>query len=162
MNATEKQQKSQKPFLAVTMMTVIAIATVFVAYAVVLSTLYGGNVTVVSVQGLVWYNETNSTSAAAWTSTLSNIGNGSAWYAKMNITSSGYTGAVTVTWTLQKDVSGTWTDQSATQVTGVTLTGSSGQTIYATSDGTQTLNKNWGASTTSVASYRVKVVIEKT
>jgi len=153
-------QRTWRTFVAVTMVTVIAVTAVFVAYAVVLSTLYGGNVSVSSAQGLIWYNEMNSTSAAAWTSTLG-PGNGTAWYAKLNITSAGYSGLVTITWTLEKQ-DGSWTPVAgATQTTSTTLSGAIGQTIYASSGGSQATNKNWGAYSTSAGTYRVKAVIAK-
>lgn len=66
-----ERYKSQQAFIAVTMITVLAVATVFLVYAVILSTLYGGQVSVVTVNGSVWYDEANSTSAADWTDTLS-------------------------------------------------------------------------------------------
>jgi len=156
MNAT---QKPQRAFLAVTLLTVLAVTSVFMVYAVILSTLYGGNVTVVGFTGNVWYDESNSTNAADWTAAIANISASEPWYAKLNITTSDYTGAATVTWTLQKLVSGDWEDQSATQSTSTTITGST-QTIYAASTGTdQANNKNWGAETTSAATYRIKAVI---
>ena len=155
------KQQTHHTLIAVAIIIIAAVAASVLVYAYILSTYYGGNVQVVSVHGLLWYNTTNSTSASDWTSTLSDIGNSSAWYVKFNTTSSGYSGAVTMTWTLQEDNSGTWTDQSATQITSVTLTGLVGQTIFASSDGSQTQNKNWGPSTTSEGSYRIQVAVTK-
>ena len=157
--------KSQRAFVAVTLITVLAVTSVFVVYAVILSTINGGNVSVIGSGGQMWYNEANSTSAADWTSTLGSIGsngtNCDPWYAKLNITSAGYSGVVTITWTLQYDA-GTWTDVGggASQITGTSLSGSAGQTIYASADGTQGSNMNWGQYSTSVDEYRVQAVIE--
>jgi len=155
------KQQTHHAFITVAIIIMAAVAASIMVYAYILSTYYGGNVQVVTVQGQVWYCSSNSTSPSDWTATLSNVGNSSAWYAKFNTTSSGYNGAVTMTWTLQEDITGTWTDQSATQSTGVTLTGSAGQIVYASSDGSQALNKNWGSSTTTAGSYRIKVVMTK-
>ena len=161
---SESRVGSQRAFVAVTLITVLAVTTVFVVYAVILSTINGGNVSVVGAgSAQMWYDEANSASAAAWTGTLSNIANGTTWYAKLNTTVAGYNGAVKITWTLQYDNSGTWTDVGggATQSTSVTLTGASGQNVFASADGTQGSNKNWGQYSTEVdETYRVKAVIE--
>jgi hypothetical protein len=150
----------------VTLVTLLAVTTVFVVYAVILSTINGGSVSVVGSGSMqMWYDEGNSTSAAAWEGTLSNIANGTAWYAKLNTTVAGYNGAVTITWTLQYDNSGTWTDVGggATQSTSVTLTGAAGQNVYASATGVQSSNKNWGQYSTTVdETYRVKAVVETT
>jgi hypothetical protein len=156
--------RSQRAFVVVTLVTLLAVTTVFVVYAVILSTINGGNVSVVGSGSMaMWYDETNSSSAAAWTGTLSNIANGTAWYAKLNTTVAGYNGAVTITWTLQYDNSGTWTDVGggASQSTSVTLTGAAGQDVYASATGAQSSNKNWGQYSTTVdETYRVRAVVE--
>ena len=158
--------RPQRAFVAVTLMTVIAVTAVFVVYAVILSTINGNQVNVVGFGGSMWYDEANSASEADWTATLPDIAtNGTVsdpWYAKINITSAGYAGDVTVTWTLQYLNVATWTDVGggATQSTSFTLTGSSGDTIYASATGVQGSNKNWGAYTATADQYRVKAVIE--
>jgi hypothetical protein len=156
--------RSQRAFVVVTLVTLLAVTTVFVVYAVILSTINGGTVSVVGSGSMaMWYDETNSSSAAAWTGTLSNIANGTAWYAKLNTTVAGYNGAVTITWTLQYDNSGTWTDVGggASQSTSVTLTGAAGQDVYASATGAQSSNKNWGQYSTTVdETYRVRAVVE--
>jgi hypothetical protein len=160
---SESKVGSQRAFVAVTLITVLAVTTVFVVYAVILSTINGGNVGVVGAgSAQMWYDESNSSSAAAWTGTLSNIANGTTWYAKLNTTVAGYNGAVKITWTLQYDNSGTWTDVGgASQITNTNLTGVSGQNIFASADGTQGSNKNWGQYSTEVdETYRVRAVIE--
>ncbi len=161
---SEGRAGSQRAFVAVTLVTVLAVTTVFVVYAVILSTINGGNVSVVgSGSGQMWYDDANSASAAAWTGTLSNVANGTAWYAKFNTTAAGYNGVVTVTWTLQWNNAGTWTDVGggATQITTVTLSGLSGQNVFASADGTQGSNFNWGQyATVADRTYRVRAVIE--
>lgn len=163
---SESRVGSQRAFVAVTLITVLAVTTVFVVYAVILSTINGGQVTVVGgLGGSIWYDNANSAAPVDWTATLPSIGtngtNCDPWYTKLNITSAGYSGAVTVSWTLQYLNVATWTDVGgATQSTSVTLTGSTGQTIYATATGIQSGNKNWGAYTASADEYRVKAVIE--
>jgi hypothetical protein len=158
---------SQRAFVAVTLITVLAVTTVFVVYAVILSTITGNNVNVIGSGGQMWYDEANSADPADWTADLPNRGSNGTycdpWYSKINITSAGYSGSVTITWTLQYDNSGTWTDVGggASQVTSTSLTGSAGQTIYASGDGSQGSNKNWGLYSLTVGeTYRVRAVIE--
>jgi hypothetical protein len=158
--------RPQRAFIAVTLMTVIAVTAVFVVYAVILSTINGNQVNVVGFGGSMWYDEANSANDADWTADLPDIAtNGTVcdpWYSKINITSAGYSGVVTVSWTLQYLNVATWTDVGggATQSTTFTLTGSTGDTIYASATGTQGSNKNWGAYTATADQYRVKAVIE--
>jgi len=150
-----RQKKSQRGFVAVTLITLLAIALVLVVYATILGTFTGSDVTVVTLSGDVQYCQ-NAT--GPWTTTLSNIGNGSAWYARFETTSSGYAGLVNMTWGLLE--SGTEVSPSVNQTTQVTLTGTSGQIIYASADGTTTGIKNWGANTTQAGTYQIKVTIE--
>jgi hypothetical protein len=148
------KQKSQKGFVAVTLITLLAIALVIVVYATILGTFTGQNVTVVTQGGQITYCQNTS---GPWTTTLGNIGNGSEWYARFATTSAGHKGPVNMTWILQwsngTNVSG------VTQTTQVTLTGDSGQIIYASTDGGTSSQKNWGASTTTAGTYRIKVTI---
>jgi hypothetical protein len=164
---SESRVGSQRAFVAVTLITVLAVTAVFVVYAVILSTINGTQVNVVGFGGSMWYDEANSADPADWTATLPDVAtNGSLcdpWYSKINITSAGYSGAVTVTWTLQYDSGGgNWLDVGggATQSTSFTLTGSAGDTIYASTDGTQGGNMNWGAYSATADQYRVRAVIE--
>jgi len=94
---------------------------------------------------------------------LSGIGNGSQWYSKFNVTSAGYSGYVNITWTLQSNATGSWQDVggATAETNNFQLTGSIGQTVFASSNGLQASNKNWGQHSTEVATYRVKVVIEQ-
>jgi len=153
------KQKSQRGFVAVTLITLLAIALVIVAYATILGTFTGGPVTVVTVKAEIWYSEQNLTSAS-WTGTLPNVANGSQWYSRLNITQAGgYTGLVNVTWQLHYG--------NDTPVSGATITtgnfnlnGTVGQIIYASSDGYIDVNKNWGAYTSAAETYYVKAQIE--
>ena len=153
-------QQAHHAFIAIAIVIAAAVIASVLVYAYILSTFYGGNVEVSSVHGTVLYCTSNSTTPSDWTSNLS-IVSGSAWYAEFQTTSSGYSGAVTLTWTLQMENDGTetWTDQGATQSTSVNMTGSTGQTVYASPLGSQTSNKNWNASTTTGGNYRIKVVV---
>lgn len=151
-------QKPQRAFLAVTMITVVAVAAILMVYAVTLSTITGGTVTVSSIQGTIYYSETNSTSAA-WTTSLGSgntLGVGQEWYARLNITSSGYSESVTIAWTLY--FSNGTAVSGATQNTSVDLSGSP-EAIYSSSDGDIASNKNWGTHTTSAGDYYLKAVI---
>jgi hypothetical protein len=154
------KKKSQRGFVAVTLITLLAIALVIIAYATILGTFKGGNVTVVGVQAQIWYNPTNNASAS-WTNTLSDLNNGTQWYARLNITSGGYTGHANVTWTLYNATSDTVISGSPTvstvnfDITGV------GSTIYASTTGANTGNTNWGSYTGVVGPYYIKAVISK-
>ena len=128
MNATRKSQRS---FLAVTCITVVALTTVFLVYAAVLLTLTGTTVTVNEGGGSVQYNLSN-TSNSTWVGSLSPMVNGTFWYARINITNAAAQ-AVTIDWTLQNNT-GTWVDVSTPVTTTITLT-TGDNTIYATATG---------------------------
>jgi hypothetical protein len=153
MNTT---QKSQRTFMTVTMITVIAVTTVFIVYAAILGTYPGGNVSIQTMQGTMYYWGTGSTT---WATTLS-VGNGTAWYARLNVTNVP-SQTVNVTWTLEWDNSGTWDPVSTSAPeTQITLTGAS-TAIYATAAGTESGNYNWGTHTQTLDRvYRVKAVVE--
>jgi len=148
MNTTRRPQSA---FLAVTLITVIAVTTVFMVYAAILATYYGSNVTVSQPGGAVEYNLSN-TSNSSWTGSLSII-NGTAWYARINITNTG-SQAVTLRWILQ--LSGV--DQSNPVNTTITLSGGT-RTVYATGTGVFSSNYNWGQLTSTGGTYRVKVEV---
>lgn len=152
MSATEK--RSQKGFIAVTLITVLAITLVFVAYAAILGTISGGNVAIVAVAGSIGYSTTNTT--GSFQSSLSNYPIGDPWYAQLNTSAGGYSGAVTIYWTLEK-TPGTWTNVT-TQQYSFTLDGTA-QTIYASTSGAITGNYNWGQNTTTADTYRITVII---
>jgi hypothetical protein len=152
MNAT---QRPQRAFLTVTLLTVIAVSTVFMVYAAVLMTLLGTTVTVSETGGLMQYNRSN-TSNSTWVSSLPTINNGSTWYARINITGSAQQ-AVTINWVLQQNT-GSWIDLSTPVTTSITLAVGD-NTVYATSTGVFSGNYNWGLLTTTGGSYRVKAVV---
>jgi len=150
--------KSQKGFVAVTLITLLAIALVLVVYASLLGTFTGGEVVVGSVAGNVWYS-TNNQTAGPWTATLSVADTGVSWYSMVNFTSS-YTGQVKITWQLERK-NGAWANATGTKITTVSLTGAS-QEVYASSNGDLAGNQDWKVYATSNGQYRVKAYIETT
>ena len=148
-------QKSQRTFMTVTLITVVAVSTVFIVYAAVLLTLTGTTVTVNEGGGSLQYNLSNS-SNATWANSLSPMVNGTYWYARINITNAAAQ-AVTIDWTLQEYTT-SWQDVSTPVTTTITLiTGDN--TIYATTNGLFTSNYNWGQLTLAGGSYRVKATV---
>ena len=151
------KHKSQRGFVAVTLITLLALALVVVVYATLLGTFTGGDVGVVTLNGALKYNQDNGTT---WSTTLSGVANGSLWYVMFNTSSSGYAGSVNITWQLQwsngTDVSG------AVQYTnGFSLTGSAGQEIYCSTDGAKSANYDWGTThTTAAGTYRIEMTAE--
>ena len=155
------KQKSQRGFVAVTLITVLALALVIVVYASLLGTFPGGEVTVVTVNGDLKYCITNSTTPGDWALTLSNIANGTSWYVMFNKTSGGYTGLVNITWQLQNNT-GSWVEVSGAVVNtnNFNLNGAVGQEIYASTDGLQTGNYDWGTiETTEAGTYRIEMTM---
>jgi hypothetical protein len=160
-----ERKKSQKGFVAVTLITLLAIALVIVVYATLLATFHGGEVVVGTVAAEVWYSPTNGTTED-WTATLNVTGTTDPWYAKVNFTSA-YTGDVQITWQLEKK-NGNWanategTDASVTTVitTSFALDGTSGQTAYASISGDIDTNQNWGAGMVKQGSYRIVTYID--
>jgi len=134
--------------------TVLSIVVVVSVYAVLVGTFTGGEVTVGGTgAGNVMYSYDN---ADPWTSTLDNAS--ATWYSRVELATGGYTGPVSITWQLQKKVSG-WTDVSgATTTTSLTLTASQ-QTIYVTSNGLISGNNDWGANVTGSGGYRVMAYV---
>lgn len=150
------KQKSQKGFVAVTLITILAIALVIVVYATILGTFTGGNVTVVAVKGDVYYSLNNT---SGWASSISNLPITDSWYARFNVTSTnGYSGNVDVIWNLYNSTS---TTSRHTVITTTMLSGST-QVIYASSDGTSATNYNWGLNTTVPEIYHIVVTVETT
>lgn len=105
----------------------------------------------------------NSLDNSVWsTSPLENdpLGAPAHFYVRF-VTSTGYSGSVTITWQLQKGPS--WTNVvGASVTTTIVLTGSAGQTIYATADGSGPLNNHdWAVDFTGTVTvqYRVQVTI---
>jgi len=151
-------RKSQRTFMTVTAITVIAITTVFLVYAAILGTYPGGQVTINQMQGTIYYYGEGSTT---WSTTLS-VGNSTAWYARLNVTSSIPSQTVNVTWTLEWLNGATWETVSGPTPpeTQILLTGQP-TAIYVTAGGGSSGNYNWGTHTTSVDEiYRVKAVVE--
>jgi len=143
------KSKAQREFVVVTLIALISIALIIAVYATLLGTFTGGDVGVVTLTGAIYYSVDNST---GWATTLGGIANGSAWYARFNVTSGGYSGAVDITWWLQKG--GSNMTPAVEQPTSHSLSGGV-EAFYASSDGTQGSNYNWGQNATAADNYRV-------
>jgi len=160
-----ERRKSQKGFVAVTLITLLAIAAVLIVYAAIIGIRYGGEVTVGGVTGTIRYNTATS---GTWSNTLSVTPAGSSWYAVWNTTGGEYVGPVTISWQLWKKGSlSNWSDATTVgpaQPTSIVLT-SAPQNIYVTSDGSDySANFNWGQTGygNTAASYRVVATISST
>jgi hypothetical protein len=149
-------RKPRRAFLAVTVLTVISLTTVFLVYAAILATYKGGSVTVNTIGGQVWYATADIT--GPYDQTTLTINNGTQWWARLVITNPA-TQTVSVTWTLVCSNSSSW---SRVTTTGFPLS-SSNNVIYATSDGSgPTGNYNWGQDTgvqTGTLTYYVKAQV---
>lgn len=159
----DEKHKSQKGFVAVTVITVLAIALVLMVYATFLGTFTGGEV--VYDEGLtaeVLYATNNQTGAGNWSATL-NVTSAGPWYALLNITSTnGYIGEVNVTFQLQRKVGSNWNDEGTPTYAVLNLNGTAGERVYVSSDGTITTNRNWQGDCASGNSYRVKATVDST
>ncbi len=148
-------QKSQKTFITVTLITVIAVSTVFIVYAAVLLTLTGTTVNVTEGGGSLQYT-LDSASNSTWVSSLPSIINGTQWFARINITGASVQD-VSIDWTLQENT-GSWVDVSTPVTTTMTLAAGD-NTVYATANGLFTGNYDWGSLTTGGGSYRVRATV---
>jgi len=158
-----ERKGSQKGFVAVTLITILAIALVLIVYATFLGSFQGGEVTVGGVGGAqIKYSFNNNNESGPWTLTLNPSSVSTSWYARMNITAGDYSGPVNITWQLQKETgTDTWTNQGTPEYTPVVLTGSAGgQIIYVSSDGTFAAgNYNWKQKYTTAGTYRINATI---
>jgi len=148
------RKKSGKLIVA-TVLTIAALASVLVVFASILGTFQGAPVTVGGVtSGTIEYSTDNSTFASS--TAPSSVG--SPWYAQIQV--SGYSGPVTITWQLQyESAPSVYSDVSGASVTTtVTLTGTS-QTIYASANGAQTTNYDFGSHITTGGTYIVSVSV---
>lgn len=144
--------------MTVTMITVIAVTTVFIVYAAILGTYPGGNVSVQGMGGEIYYKQ--QAPVPTWAATL-NIANGTSWYARLNLTANVPVQTVNVTWTLEWLNGSNWdavsTDAPETQIA---LAGNP-LAIYVTATGIESGNHDWGLHTTNVdRTYRVKATVE--
>jgi len=162
-----ERRKSQRGFVAVTLITLLAIAAVLIVYASLLATIPGGEVVVGGVSGTIYYSKNNQTSGP-WTTNLTTSGTGESWYALCNFTHTGYTGEVQITWKLQKKGATDWencTGAGATVTTTVNLDGTGDQPVYASSGGDiggNPGNHDWKTGLEGDGQYRVKVWVETT
>jgi hypothetical protein len=153
---TNFEGKSKKGFLAITLVTVLSILAVIGVYAVLIGTFPGGNVTVGQVaSSSVTYSSDNAT----WISPLSVSAAGDAWYSRLEVGANSYSGPVTITWQLQQETNTTtWNNVGSAVQTPMVLSGSA-EDVYASSDGTNNNNFNWGSLTTTAGTYRVVVTV---
>jgi len=156
-----ERQKSQRGFVAVTLITLLAIALVLIVYASILGTIPGGEVTVGGVGGSISYSLNNDT-LATWTGSLNVTGTGISWYARLTTTAGGYAGPVTISWQLQKkQANGTYTNYGSASSTSYTLNATV-QTIYASTNGLIVTNRDWSQTANVTASYKVVATISST
>jgi xanthosine utilization system XapX-like protein len=162
-----ERKKSQTGFVAVTLITLLAIAMVLVVYsAILLGTPTGKEVTVGGVTGTIYYSTTQS---GPWTQeTLSVNPAGSAWYAALITPGGQYVGPVSISWQLyKKGTASDWSDENpagSAQSTSIVLTSGS-QTIFVEPYGNDSAsNFNWGQSGygNSPGSYRIVATIQST
>jgi len=153
------REKSQRAFVAVTLITLMSVALVLVVYALILGTITGGNVIIASgssVSGTMYYSEDNST----WTTTLNVSDPANTWYARLTTNANGYEGPVTIDWELQlKTGPSSWGNIGWVNGTSVTLDGTA-QTIY-TSGLSAVGNHDWKAEVNGTpGTYRVRAFFE--
>jgi hypothetical protein len=134
-------QKPQRAFLAVTLITVIAVTLVFMVYAVLLKSLLGGLVTITPIDGQIKYA---TSTGGTWGTTLTQ-GAGTQWYTMIDGMTGNPNEQVKVTWTLETSPDGVtdWTHQQ-TLYTWMTLTTSTTEIYASSSNGTITGIYNWG------------------
>jgi hypothetical protein len=148
MNAT---QKPQRTFLAVTLLTVIAVTTVFMVYAALLSTWTGNVVTITSEGGQILYSLTES--SMNWQANLASMNTGTAWYAMLKLTGASAQ-SVTVDWYL---LTGPIYTRGAKQLTTTMDLVAGTNFINATLTGISSGNFNWGSLTSSAGDFKVEV-----
>jgi len=156
-----ERKGSQKGFVAVTLITILAIALVLIVYATFLGTFTGGEVVYgENLDGQVLYSKGNLTDTGNWTNSFA-VASGSAWYACLNITSTdGYIGEVTVTFRLQFYQNST--NVGLATVATITLNGTVGERVYVSPTGVITNNRNWQSSCTAGYSYKVQAQVDST
>jgi hypothetical protein len=150
-------KKSQRTFISVTMITVVALATVFIVYAAILATYMGSDVTVNTLGGTVGYSITDIN--GPYSAGTISINNGTFWYASLSITGAAAQ-IVKITWTLQCSNNTFWTRV----VTPSYSLAVGPNTIYATIGGDgPSGNYNWGQDTdvqSGTLTYQVKATVE--
>ena len=137
--------KPRRAFVAVTLITVIAVTTVFIVYAALLASYVGPNVSVSKQGGYIEYSPITTTD---WSTNPLNINNGTDWYARLVIT--GATAQqVFVTWTLHCSNGTKWDKVTYT----VSLPGTT--TIYPNAaDPFTGPGRNWGQDTKNLDATR--------
>lgn len=154
-----ERQKAQKGFVAVTLITILAIGLVLIVYATLLGVFTGQEVVYgAGLDGEVLYSRGNQQAASNWTDTLE-VPSGGDWYALLNITSTdGYIGNVNVTFQLQFQQNST--NVGSPTVASIKVNGTAGERIYVNSDGSgPTGNRNWMSDCTAGYSYHIKATV---
>lgn len=142
-------------------MTIVAMISTLAVTAVLIGSFEGGEVTIGGVAASsITYNPDNN-ATGSWTTVLTASSVSDPWYARLEIGAGSFNGPVTITWQLQqKNGTDTWTDVSgASETTDLTLSGSA-ESVYASNDGTDATNRNWGSDVTEAGTYRVNVIVE--
>ncbi len=156
------ESKHRKRLLALAVVTIVAIASVSTAYAVLIATFTGGEVTIGGdTTGTITY----STDKETYSPTLCLPDSGSQWYTKLTIDGgSQYAGqTVTITWILQqKTGDNTWTDGSALpSQTTITLPSYGALDVYTSPTGVSNGVFDWSL-ISSNGVYRVVTTVEST
>jgi len=151
-----ERKKSQKGFVAVTLITVLAIALVLIAYATLLYTFTGGEVVVGSVSGNVYYS-TNNTVAGPWSTNLSVGDTSVSWYSRINFTST-YSGNVSIIWQLERK-NGGWANVSNAKVTTYVVLSGTNEAVYASPNGNIGSNQDWKVYADTNGQYRIKAYV---
>lgn len=157
------QRKSKKLFITSTTLVIIALASILSVYAGLVATYSGTGVEIIDDNlnnfATVKYTLDNST----WETTTAPDNPGDDWFARVEFIEGGYSGPATLTWTLENE---TITPGAYVAVEGATFTSGTIvltgeiQTLYATADGTLTIdNVNWGSYVLQSGTYRVTVVV---
>jgi hypothetical protein len=156
------EKRSKKLLITATALTIMTIVIIGSVYAAaILGIFQGGPVSVGGVSlGTVSYSGDNSL-PGTWTGTLQVSSSSDPWYVRIQV--SGYTGPVTINWQLQVETAPSiYTDVSGASVTtSVSLIGSS-QYIYASNDGSNGSNQNWGNDCLTNGTYIVAATVEST
>jgi hypothetical protein len=153
-----KGKKSRKLLLIATALTIVALISVMYAYAALIGTFTGGEVTVGGVaSGTINYSEDQST----WSPTLTVTSLSTPWYANLVIGSNNkYSGPVSISWQLENETApSTWSPVGSPVQTSVTLS-KGAQTVYASADGTTTANTNWESLITTAGTYEVVATVD--
>ena len=150
--------KTKIPTIILIIAVVTALSTVTWVYAYT-QTKYSPNNHYTPTSQVNWEVE-HSVDGLGW-NTIDVSGSNPEWFCRVKTTSAGYSGSAVVTWQLQKSADGVtgWTNIGSLIATNAVFDGTTGQYVYATSDGTVTGNVDWQDSFTGEGYYRVAVTL---